>query len=361
VSGATAKPGVLEITPYKAARGNPGAIRYQLASNESAIGPSPAAIEAYRSAAGQVHLYPDGAAHELREAIAACHDLDPERIVCGNGSDELLMLIANAYLRPGDEVLFSAHAFLVYRTAALANSAIPVAAPEPRLRVEVDHMLALVTPKTRMVYVANPNNPTGTYISGSEMRRLHAELPPRTLLVIDSAYAEYMRDRDYEAGGEMVSEFENVTMTRTFSKAFGLAGLRVGWAYCPTAVAGVLNRMRGPFNVSGAAQRAAVAALKDRSHLDRAVAHNEQWREWLTQQLRTLNLRVGDSAGNFVLVQFTDEALARAADAILLERGIALRPVGAYGLPQCLRLTVGLEEANRAVVSALAAFMKNPP
>ncbi|HEY1639005.1 MAG TPA: histidinol-phosphate transaminase, partial [Rhizomicrobium sp.] len=322
---------------------------------------SPAAIEAYRSATSQIHLYPDGEANEVREAIAASHDLDPERIVCGSGSDELLTLIANAYLRPGDEVLFSAHAFLVYRMAALANSAIPMAAPEPGLRVDVDRMLALVTPKTRVVYVANPNNPTGTYISASEMRRLHAGLPPQTLLVIDSAYAEYMRDSDYEAGGEMVSQFENVAMTRTFSKGYGLAGLRVGWAYCPPAVADVLNRVRGPFNVSVAAQRAALAALKDRGHLGRAVAHNEQWREWLTLQLRTLGLTVGDSAGNFVLVQFTDEDLARAADAFLLERGIALRPVGAYGLPQCLRLTVGLEEANRAVVSSLAAFMKNPP
>jgi histidinol-phosphate aminotransferase len=355
------KPGVLEIAPYKAGRGEAHAIRYQLASNESALGPSPAAVEAYRAAADEIHLYPDGGARALREAIAEAHGIDPARIVCGNGSDELLTLIANAYLRPGDEVLFSEHAFLVYRMAALANGAVPVAAPEPALRVDVDAMLARITPKTRIVFLANPNNPTGTWISRDELRRLHAELPPNVLLVIDSAYAEYMQDGDYESGAALVSQFDNVVMTRTFSKAYGLAGLRVGWAYGPADVVDVLNRVRGPFNVSVAAQRAAVAALEDRDHLERALAHNAHWRAWLTLELRALDLRVGDSAGNFVLVQFSDEAQARAADTFLLEHGIALRPVAAYGLPQCLRLTVGTEEANRAVVSALAAFKKNRP
>jgi histidinol-phosphate aminotransferase len=309
--------------------------------------------------ASQIHLYPDGGAHDLRDAIAAVRGLDPARIVCGHGSDELLTLIANAYLRPGDEVLFSAHAFLVYRMATFASSATPVAAPEPDLHVDVDRMLALVSPKTRIVFLANPNNPTGTYISGRALRRLHAGLPPQTLLVIDSAYAEYMRPGDYESGSGMVVQFENVVMTRTLSKAYGLAGLRLGWAYCPPPVADVLNRVRGPFNVSVAAQRAATAALRDGGHLERAVAHNVHWRSWLTTEIRALGLQVDDSAGNFVLVRFRGESVAHAADAFLLERGIALRPTGAYGLPHGLRLTVGSEEANRAVVSALATFMKN--
>ena len=359
MSGPTPKAGVLDIAPYKAARGSAHAIRYQLASNESALGPSPAAVEALHSAASQIHLYPDGGAHDLRDAIAAVHSLDPARIVCGNGSDELLTLIANAYLRPGDEVLFSAHAFLVYRMTTLANSATPVAAPEPDRHVDVGRMLALANPTTRIVFLANPNNPTGTWISGRELRRLHAGLSLQTLLVIDSAYAEYMRERDYESGSEMVSQFNNVVMTRTFSKAYGLAGLRLGWAYCPLAVADVLNRTRGPFNVSGAAQRAAVTALRDRKHLERAVAHNACWRHWLTMEIRELGLQVDDSAGNFVLVRFSDESAARAGDAFLLERGIVLRPTGAYGLPHGLRLTVGSEEANRAVVSALATFIKS--
>jgi len=355
------RPGVLEIAPYKAARGEACPIRYQLASNESAIGASAAAMEAYRSAAGEISLYPDGGAHALREAIGEAHGIDPARLVCGNGSDELLTLIANAYLRPSDEVLFSAHAFLVYRMSAMANGAIPVAAPEPELRVDVNAMLARVTPKTRLVFIANPNNPTGSWISGKELGRLHAGLPAHVLLVIDSAYAEYMREGEYESGAALVSQFDNVAMTRTFSKAYGLAGLRVGWACGPPAVLDVLNRIRGPFNVSLAAQRAGIAALQDRDHLERAVAHTVHWREWLTEELRALGVTVGDSAGNFLLLQFVDEAEAGAADTFLLEQNIALRPVGAYGLPHCLRLTVGTEEANRAVVSALAVFKKNPP
>jgi histidinol-phosphate aminotransferase len=359
VSGPTPKPGVPQIAPYKAARGDSNAIRYSLASNESALGPGQAASVAFQAAAAKMYLYPDGGAHALRDAIAAEHGLDPARIVCGNGSDELLTLIANAYLRPGDEVLFSAHAFLVYRMAALANSATPVAAPEPGLRVDVDRMLAHVTPKTRLVYIANPNNPTGTWMSGAELRRLHAGLPAHILLVIDSAYAEYMQDSDYESGAEIAAEFDNVVMTRTLSKAYALAGLRVGWAYASPAIFDVLIRVRGPFNVSAEAQRADVAALQDREHLARAVENTAQWRVWLTGQIRALGLRVDDSAGNFVLIQFADESAARAADTFLLEHGIALRPTAAYGLPQALRLTIGTEDANRAVVSALAALMKS--
>ena len=218
-------------------------------------------------------------------------------------------------------------------------------------------MLARVTPRTRIVYLANPNNPTGTYLPGDELRRLHAGLPLETLLVIDAAYAEFVRRNDYESGIEMVSRFDNVVMTRTFSKIYGLAGLRVGWAFCPAPVADVLNRIRGPYNVSIAAQRAASTALRDRAHIERAVAHNEIWRRWLTDEIRMLGLKADESAGNFVLVHFDNPKTAKAADDYLLARGIALRPVGAYGLPACLRLTVGLEDANRAAVAALADFV----
>lgn len=352
------KPGVLDLVPYVAARAEAGAPLHRLSNNESALGPSHAALEAYRAAAGKIHLYPDGGAHDLRGAIARAHGLAPERIVCGNGSDELLTLLAHAYVRPGDSVVFSAHAFLVYRMAALASGGIPVAAPEPDLRADVDAMLAAVTPKTRIVYIANPNNPTGSVISASELARLHAGLPPEVLLVIDSAYAEYIEDAAYDPGSDMVSRSENVVMTRTFSKAYGLAGLRVGWAYCPENIVRALNRLRGPFNVSVAAQRAAVAALQDREHLARAVAHNAKWRAWLLERTRRLGLRAGDSAGNFILIHFADGPAAKAADRFLLDRGVALRPAGAYGLPQCLRLTVGLKEANRAAIAALAAFVE---
>jgi histidinol-phosphate aminotransferase len=352
------KPGVLDLVPYVAARAEPGRRLHQMSNNESAIGPSAAALEAFRSAAADVRLYPDGGAHELRGAIAKVHGLDAGRVVCGNGSDELLTLLAHAYVQPGHEVVFGEHAFLVYRMAALASGGKPVAVSEPNLRVDVDAMLAAVTPKTRIVYIANPNNPTGTYISASELKRLHAGLAANVLFVIDSAYAEYIADADYDSGVKLVSQNENVVMTRTFSKAYGLAGLRVGWAYCPENVLHVLNRVRGPFNVSVAAQGAATAALQDRNHLQQAVEHNAKWRSWLLDQVRQLGLRADDSAGNFILIHFADAQMAKDADRFLLEHGIAVRPVGAYGLPLCLRMTVGLEEANRAAISALAAFME---
>lgn len=352
------KPGILDIRPYVGGRAHVAgqATAIKLSSNESALGPSPKGIEAYRAASRGLSIYPEGSAHILREAIAAFFGLDAARIVCGNGSDELLSLLAHAYLRPGDEVLFTEHGFLVYRIAALANSATPVVVPEKDLRADVDAILSRVTPKTRLVYLANPNNPTGTYLQHSEIRRLHTGLSPDTLFVIDAAYAEYVRRNDYESGIEMVSTFPNVVMTRTFSKIYGLAGLRVGWAYCPAAVADVLNRIRGPFNVSVPAQAAAAAALEDRAHVDAGVAHNEEWRSWLTDNIRKIGFRVNDSVGNFVLIQFAGADEAKKADAFLCGRGLILRDVANYGLPDCLRLTVGTEDANRAVVAALTDF-----
>ena len=236
----------------------------------------------------------------------------------------------------------------------------PVVVPEKDFRTDVDAMLARVTPRTRLVYVANPNNPTGSYLSGEELRRLHAGLPSDALLVIDAAYAEYVRRNDYDSGIEMVSQFDNVVMTRTFSKIYGLAALRVGWAFCPAAVADVLNRVRGPFNVSIPAQRAAAAALKDRKHADMCAAHNERWRGWLTDEIRNSGLRVDDSVGNFILIHFPKKPphTAKDADAFLSARGLILRGLENYGLPDCLRLTVGGEDANRRVAAALADFMK---
>jgi len=352
------KPGILDIQPYVGGRSHAGGAKapIKLSSNESALGPSPSAIAAYREAAGRLEFYPEGSAHILRHAIAETFGLDPARIVCGNGSDELLTLLAHGYLRPGDEVLYNRHAFLVYRIATLANNAVPVEVPEKNLTVDVDAMLAHVTAKTRLVYLANPNNPTGSYLPHDEVRRLHAGLSPDTLLVIDAAFAEYVRRNDYEAGIELVANNANVVMTRTFSKVHGLAGLRAGWAYCPAQVADVLNRIRGPFNVSAPAQLAAAAALKDTAHVEACVAHNETWRNRLTQSIRKLGLRVDDSVGNFVLIHFASKAEAAGADAFLCEHGLILPGMLAYGLPDCLRLTVGTETANRKVVEALAQF-----
>ena len=358
----TPKPGILDIAPYVGGRASaPGAARvFKLSSNESALGTSAAAIEAFQAMATHLDVYPEGSAQRLREAIAEVHGLNPDRIVCGNGSDELLTMLAGAYLRPGDEVLYSQHAFVVYRILTLANSAIPVPVPEKNLRVDVDAMLAALTPRTRMIYLANPNNPTGSYLTGEEVRRLHAGLPSTVLLVIDAAYAEYVRRNDYESGIEMVSQFDNVVMTRTFSKIYGLAGLRVGWAFCPARVADVLHRVRGPFNVSVPALAAAAAAVRARRPLEAALVHNDHWRQWLTEHIRKLGVRADDSVGNFILIHFPSEGphTARKADEFLTARGLILRAVANYDLPDCLRLTVGVEEANRLVVAALGDFLK---
>jgi len=356
----TPRPGILDIHPYVGGRAHVEGVgkTYKLSSNESALGASPKAIAAFHETATGLDIYPEGSAKVLREAIAQHYGLDPHRIVCGNGSDELLSLLAAAYLRPGDEVLFSAHGFLVYKIAALANSATPVIAPEKNLTTDVDAMLAAVTPKTRIVFLANPNNPTGSYLPFDEVRRLHAGLPKTALLIIDAAYAEYVRRNDYEAGIEMVSSFDNVVMTRTFSKIYGLAGLRVGWAYCPAPIVEVLNRIRGPFNVSVPAQRAAAAAIADKAHLEANFAHNEEWRERLTAEIRKLGYRVDDSVCNFVLIHFPLAKGKTAADAdeFLSRHGVILRGVGAYGLGHCLRLSIGTAEANRAALAALKAF-----
>ncbi len=355
------KPGVLDVERYVGGKSGATGVKraIKLSSNESPLGPSSNALAAAREAVVEAGIYPEGHALELREALAAVHGLDHERIVCGNGSNEILTLIANCYLRPKDEAVMSAHGFLLYKIATLANSAVPVEIPEDNLKMDVDAVLARVTGQTRLVYVANPNNPTGTYLSADELKRLHAGLPASALLIVDAAYAEYVGKNDYDAGFEMVEDFDNVVLTRTFSKVYGLASLRVGWAYCPQHVAETLHRVRLPFNVNIVGQRAAIAALEDRAHTDQSIRHNEKWRDWLTKNIRSLGLGVTESAGNFVLIRFptTPEKTAEDADRFLTSRGLILRKLKSYKLPDCLRLTVGTEEANLAVFEALSQFI----
>jgi histidinol-phosphate aminotransferase len=360
------KPGILDISPYVGGRAFvPGVARaHKLSSNESPLGPSPKALAALDEAKASLSVYPEGSARLLREAIGEFFGLDPARIVAsGGGSDALLHLLADAYLRPGDEVIFGAHAFLVYKIATLANSASPVVVPEKHansgIKLDVDAMLAAVTPRTRMVYLANPNNPTGTSLNREEMARLHSGLPEDVLLVIDAAYAEYAGAKDYEAGLEMAGKFPNVVMTRTFSKLYGLAGLRIGWMYGPGAVCNVINRIRGPFNTTLMQQLVGIAALKDREHFWAAVRHNDQWLPWITAEIRKAGLTVDDSTANFVLIHFPAEGekTAANADAFLCQNGIILRGVANYGLPHALRMTVGTEEQNRLAVSLLQQFM----
>ncbi len=356
--------GVREIAAYVPGDDRSDAARvFKLSSNETPLGPSPLAIEAYRANADRLHIYPEGSARILREALAATYGLNPERIVCGNGSDELLTLLAQNYLSPGDEAIFTAHGFLVYRIAILASGGVPVVAPEDQETASVDRILSCVTPKTRIVYLANPNNPTGTYIPYDEVKRLHAGLPGNVLLVLDAAYAEYVRRNDYASGVELAAEADNVIMTRTFSKIFGLANLRIGWAYGPAAVIDALNRTRGPFNVNGPALAAGAAALSDRAHLEKAVAHNTKWLGWLAEEIGKLGLRVTPSVGNFILIHFS-EAKGRGAveaDQFLRKRGLVLRRVAGYGFPNALRMSIGTEEANRLVVAALGDFLAGKP
>jgi histidinol-phosphate aminotransferase len=357
------RPGVLAIQPYVPGKSSaPGVARiHKLSSNETPLGPSPNAVAAYRGVAGHLQDYPDGAATALREAIGRAFGLDPARIVCGAGSDDLLNLLARAYLADGDEAIHTTHGFLVYPIATLGAGATPVVAAEKNHTADVDAILRAATDRTRIVFLANPNNPTGTYVPFDEVKRLHRGLPGSTLLVLDAAYAEYVRRNDYESGIELVATSENVVMCRTFSKIHGLAALRLGWMYGPAHVVDAVNRIRGPFNVNSAAIAAGIAAIEDVGHVERSAEHNDRWLAWLTEEIGKLGLSVTPSVANFILIHFPPTGRTAAeADRFLTARGLILRQVGAYGLPHALRLSVGTEKANRLVVAALAKFLGRP-
>ncbi|MFT7578151.1 MAG: histidinol-phosphate aminotransferase [Alphaproteobacteria bacterium] len=332
-----------------------------LSANETPLGPSPAASAAYRKVEASLSRYPDGSSTKLREAISTAYGLNADRIVCGTGSDEILNLLAQTYLSSGDEAIHTAHGFLVYKIATLAAGATPVVVPETNLTADVDKILAAVTERTKIVFLANPNNPTGTYLPFEEVRRLRSGLPGEALLVLDAAYGEYVRRNDYEAGLELVATTDNTVMTRTFSKIHGLAALRIGWAYCPSGVADALNRTRGPFNVSAAAIAAGAAAIADKAHIEKSIAHNDEWLSWTATELRELGLEVTDSVGNFLLIHFSETGnhTAGKADAFLNSRGIILRGMAGYGLGNALRMTIGTANENKAVISALRDFLGN--
>ena len=354
----SARPGLLDIKPYKPGAAAPeGAIK--LSSNENALGCSPKAAEAFQSASTQLHLYPDGGATALREAISQEERLDPERIVCGAGSDEILQLLGKAYLEPGDKVVQSQYGFLVYRLVAMQSCATIVSAPETNYTSDVDALIETAGEDTKIVFLANPNNPTGTVIPTHEIRRLRAALPDTTLLVLDGAYDEFVEQPGFERALDLVNDYDNLVVTRTFSKIHGLAGLRLGWMYGPKEIVDLIHRVRGPFNVNLPAIEAGVAAIKDRAFMEKSKAHNDTWLAFLTQQLGGAGLEVTPSVCNFVLAHFPDTPGKTAADAnaYLTERGLIVRDVKPYGLPNALRITVGSEEANRRVADALSVFM----
>lgn len=356
------KPGILDINIYKAGASKIEGIEHpaKLSSNETPLGPSPRAREAYLEAAIDLERYPDPAATELKQVLAAHNKIDAERIVVGAGSDELLQLIAHAYVGAGSEVIYTEHSFVVYRLVTKANGASGVEIAEQDHLADVDAILAAITDKTSVIYLANPNNPTGTYLPASEINRLLEGIPSHVLLVLDEAYAEYVEEPDYASGLGLVDTHENVVVTRTFSKIYGLAALRLGWAYCPAAVADVLNRVRGPFNTNKAAQVAGIAAVKDQDHVAKAREHNAKWMRWLEQQLGGLGIDYTPSVGNFILMHFPDEPGKTAADvnAFLLSRGYILRAAPAPNLTGSLRLSIGLEDENRGLIEALEDFKK---
>ncbi len=328
----------------------------KLSSNEGAFGPAPGAMAAYRAAAADLHRYPDGSSAALRAALGQTHGLDGARIVCDTGSDPIFSLLALAYGGPGTELVMSEHGFSIYAIAQTKAGGDVVRAPERDLLTDVDAILARVTEHTRLVMIANPNNPTGTVLAPDELRRLRDQLPPHVLLVVDAAYAEYVDDPAYDPGAALVDAGENTVMTRTFSKAYGLGGLRLGWAYGPEAVIDILNRMREPFGVGAPAQAAGLAALAEPGWIERVRTHNSRERDRLEAALRGLGLAGPASQANFTLAHFGTPERAASADAHLRARGIIVRGVASYGLPAHLRITIGTTAEVDAVIAALEDF-----
>lgn len=351
------QPGLLRIAPYQPGKSQaaPGVTPIKLSANESPLGASPAALDALVEAARHPEVYPEGTSRLLREALGEVYGLDHERIVCGNGSDDILHLLAQCYLGLGDEAVMSRHGFNVYPIVTMGASAGIVMVPERDYRADVEAMLAAVTDRTRLVWLANPNNPTGTYLAEAELRRLHDGLRRDILLVVDSAYAEYVTAEDYGPGIDLVDAAENVVMVRTFSK-MGLADARIGWMYGPAHVVDVLNRIRGPFNVNRSAQLAGAAAVRDVAFTARLREYNATWRDWLTRSLHGNAIRIVPSQANFVLALFADAATAKAAFTALFEEGLIVREIGVYGIDNGLRISIGPETAMRRLVSVLKRF-----
>jgi len=352
----TPQPGIMQIAPYQGGASHVAGVSdvVKLSSNENPFGPPEAAREAVRRSACDLHRYPSTDHGALRAAIGEMHGLDPARIVCGVGSDEILHLLCQAYAGPGDEVIHTEHGFAIYRIGALAAGATPVEVSEAARTTDVDAILAACTPATRLVFVANPNNPTGTMIGPDAVRRLADGIPETTLLVLDGAYIEYVEGDD--GGAALVETRENVVMTRTFSKIYGLGGLRVGWGYAPAHVIDVLGRIRGPFNLSTPALAAAAAAVRDDAWVARCRDENTRLRAWLADALAEHGVPSDPSHGNFILARLKDRAEAEACDDYLKSQGLIVRRVGGYNLPACLRITVGDEAACRRVVHAVGQF-----
>lgn len=356
MSGPRPLSSILKVNPYVPGKDIDDG--WKLASNENPMGCSPRATEAIKQATQRAAVYPDGSAYELRRVLGQKHGIDENRIICGAGSDEIFQFIARAYLEAGDEIVQTEHGFLVYAIIAQQSGATTVKAPETNLKADVDAILSSVSENTKIVFLANPNNPTGSYLPWSEVARLHSSLPENVLLVIDEAYYDYVEYPDYKSGITLANSTSNVLVTRTFSKAFGLAALRLGWAYGSAEIIDALNRTRGPFNLTGPTLAAGIAAVGDDEFLSNSVRFNNSELKRLQEALTGIGLKVYPSAGNFILVDFDTQERASSADEFLRVNGISVRAMGAYGLSNCLRISIGLEEANDAVIKNLEGFSK---
>ena len=352
------KPGILDIAPYVGGKGSLAGVAepMKLSSNENALGAGAKAREAFASVLEKIHVYPDGRADKLRAAVASKHNLEEDRLIFGNGSDEIFALLNQTYLSAGDNIVTGQYGFLAYRISALGCEAEVKLAPEPGYKAEVDALLEQVDERTKIVYVSNPSNPTGSWNSAEEIRRLHAALPSHIILVVDEAYAEFVVEPEWESAFELARTANNIVVTRTFSKIHGLGGLRIGFGYCPADVMAAMDRIRLPFNVSVPGIAAAVAAVNDDEHQKASRDLVLEWRPRLTQVIKGFGFEVLPSAGNFILVLFKDAEQAHAANECLNSKGIIVRNVGGYGLPQGLRITIGTADQNRAVADALSEF-----
>lgn len=352
------QPGILDIAPYVGGAAKIEGVSdvVKLSSNENPFGPSDKAVEAFRRASHELHRYPNTHHTPLRTAIAEQHGLDADRIICGVGSDEILAFLCQAYAGVGDEVVYTEHGFSMYKISALAAGATPVEVGETDRTVDVDKILAGCTDRTRLVFIANPGNPTGTMVPMGELKRLAESLPPKALLVLDGAYAEFADG--FDGGAALVEARENVVMTRTFSKAYGLGGLRVGWGYGPQEIIDTLNRVRPPFNLGDMQLATALSAVEDQAHTLEYVARNGELRAGMTADLRALGIAVDESFANFILARFADAAQAQGAQEALLRAGYLVRPVVGYGFPEALRITIGTPEDCAGVTRALKLFME---
>lgn len=356
MTGIRPKHGILDISAYQGGAAKVEGVRdtVKLSSNENPFGPSEKAVEAWKKTGFDLHRYPPTDHSSLTEAIASVHALDSERIICGNGSDEIIALLCQAYAGKGDEVIYTEHGFAMYRISTLASGGTPVEVKERERLTNVEAILAAANKRTKLVFIANPNNPTGTMIGGNEIARLATGLPKQCLLVIDGAYADYVEG--FDGGAGLVDSRDNVFMTRTFSKLYGLGGLRVGWGYGPAHVIDALMRIRPPFNLSRAQLETAEVALKDREYVAKCREENARMRAWLAEALAEHGVASDTSCANFILARFADEEEANACDEWLKKEGLIVRRVAGYNLPHCLRITVGDEGSCRRVAHAVGRF-----